>query len=137
MNTIDLKAIIEAKNLNTKIVAQQLFPTNQYPVLALNRVIAGQSLLDSMQISKFAMLANMSIDELYTNRGWKADSKDGIHTFNNGEYLAELNTKTWTTKIYHNNSMIHEEVIHAKDTPLNQYLEALNNVILNIKSNEN
>lgn len=135
MNTIDLKAIIEAKNLDVALVAQQLFPTNQYSRLALNRVIAGKAELDATQISKLAMLANMTIDELY-NRTWKADSKDGIHTFNNGEYLAELDTKTWITKIFHNNSMIHEKVIHAKDTPLNQYLEALNNVILNIKSNE-
>lgn len=136
MNTIDLKAIIEAKNLDYKIVAQQLFPTNQYARLALNRVIAGKALLDSTQISKLALLANMTIDELYTNREWKAETTNGIHKFTNGDYIAELNTNTWVTKVFHNTSMIHESVIHAKDTPLNQYLEALNNVILNTKQNE-
>lgn len=136
MNTIDVKGIIEAKGLDTQTVAQQLFPTNQYARLALNRVIQGKALLDSTQISKFALLAGMTISELYNNGGWEAKSDAGIHTFTNGEFIAELNTNTWITKIFHNKSMIHESIIHAKDTPLSQYLEALNNVILNINKDE-
>lgn len=136
MNTIDLKGIIEAKGLDTLMVAQQLFPTNQYQRLALNRVMQGKALLDSTQISKLALLAGMSINELYNNGGWAAQSQEGIHNFTNGEFMAQLDTNTWVTKIFHNKSMIHESIIHAKDTPLNQYLEALNNVILNIKTNE-
>jgi len=134
MNTIDLGAIIKAKDLDVATVAQQLFPTNQYSRLALNRVIAGKAELDAVQMRKLASMANMTIDELYNNGGWVANSKDGIHTFTNGEFIAELNTSTWITKVWHNNSMIHESVIHAKDIPLSQYLEALNKVTLNIQT---
>lgn len=133
MKNIDIKAIIEAKGLNITEVAQQLFPTNQYARLAINRVIAGKAVLDATQISKLALFANMSMDELYENGAWKADSKDGLHHFTNGDFIAKLDTNTWITKIFHKKSMIHESIIHSKNTPLSQYLEALNNVITNIK----
>jgi len=131
MNTIDLKSIIEAKELDVNVVAQQLFPTNQYARLALNRVMAGKAELDASQISKLALLANMTISDLYNNGGWKADSVDGIHKFTNGDFIAELNTNTWVTKVFHKNSLIHESVIHSKNVPLNEYISTLNNLILN------
>lgn len=135
MKTIDLKAIIEEKKLDVNIVAQQLFPTNQFPRLAINRILAGKAVLDATQISKLALLADMEIGDLYTGN-WEAKSNNGIHSFTNGEYIAELDTNTWLTKIFHNKSMIHESIIHAKDTPLSVYLSNLNNVILKIENND-
>lgn len=136
MKTIDLKTLIDSKGLDINIVAQQLFPTNQYPRLSINRIIAGKAVLDATQISKLALLAGVDIGELYSQNNWDAKSKDGLHTFTNGEYIAELDTKTWMTKIFHNKSMVHESIIHSKDTPLSSYIEALNNVILNIQNND-
>lgn len=136
MKTIDLKAIIEAKNLDVNTVAQQLFPTNQYPRLALNRILAGKALLDATQISKLAMLTGLDIGDLYANNNWNAKSADGLHTFTSGDWLATLDTTTWITKIFHKNSMKHESVIHAPNTPLSEYIQALNNVVLNINQDE-
>ena len=128
MKTIDLKSIIEAKGLDTAIVAQQLFPTNQYSRLALNRVMAGKAELDATQISKLSLLANMTIDQLY-GTVWAVDSQKGIHKFTNGEFIAELDTNTWVTKIFHKRSMIHESVIHSSSVPLSKYIETLNQLI--------
>lgn len=135
MKTIDLKAIIEERQLDVNTVAQQLFPTNQFPRLAINRILAGKAVLDAIQISKLSLLAGIDIGDLY-NDNWVANSKNGIHTFTNGDYIAELDTNTWLTKVFHNKSMIHESIIHSKDVPLRIYLEKLNNVILNIQSND-
>ena len=55
MKTIDLKEIIEKRKLDAKDVAQQLFPGIKYPKLALNRIIAGEAVLDANQISKLAL----------------------------------------------------------------------------------
>lgn len=137
MKTIDLQAIIDAKQLDVKEVAQQLFPTNQYPRLALNRVLAGKALLDAAQISKLSLLSGVDIGDLYADNNWEAESKNGLHTFTNGDWTATLDTTTWLTKIFHKTSMKHESVIHSPNTPLSEYIQALNNVILNINQNEN
>lgn len=128
MRTINLKSIIEAKGLDVEMVAQQLFPTNQYSRLALNRVIAGKGELDASQISKFALLADCSIEDLYGDY-WECKFTDGVHTFSNKDYVAELNTKTWTTKIFHKNSMIHESVIHGESMPISTFLKTINQII--------
>jgi len=133
MKTIDIQAIIDAEGLDKNKIAEQLFPTNQYPRLALNRVIAGKAELDASQISRLASLAGMTFDELY-GENWKAKSKDGIHKFTNGDYTAELDTNTWITKVFHNSSMLHESVLHSKDLPLSEYFILLNKIIKNENS---
>lgn len=133
MKTIDVEKIIALKGLNKSDVAQQLFPTNQFANLALNRVIDGKGLLDATQISKLALLAGCTIDALY-GTVWNPTSNDGVHTFENGDYVAKLDTKTWVTKIFHKNSMIHESIISSHNVPLSQYIESLNKIV---ETNEN
>lgn len=136
MRTIDLKGIISKQELDPKEVAQQLFPGNKYPKLALNRVLAGEAVLDANQISKLALLTGLSIDQLYSENDWKSTSKAGIIAFQNGEYKAELSTETWVTKIFHNGSLFHESVITPGATPVSQYLRELNSIINKNQSNE-
>lgn len=136
MKTIDLNRIIEEIELDAKEIAQQLFPGNKYPKLALNRVIAGEAVLDANQISKLALLTGLSIDQLYSGNGWKLISKAGIITFTNGGYKAELNTETWVTKVFHNDSLFHESIITPGATPISEYLKELNSLISKNQSNE-
>ena len=123
-------------NLEPKEVAQQLFPGNKYPRLALNRVISGGSVLDANQVSKLALLVGLPIDELYNGGNWKAKSMRGLHIFTNEEYRAELNTETWVTKIFHKDSLLHESIIHSGAIPLNEYLHKLEIQIEKFKTNE-
>lgn len=129
MKTINVKNIIETAKLDKNEVAMQLFPENKFPVLALNRVINEELPLDANQISKLSLLANIPIGEMFSGENWKASLKGNIHTFTNGEYRAELNTDTWITKVFHNNSRIHEELIHSKAIPLSDYLNKLDLII--------
>lgn len=129
MRTIDLKKIIEDQGLDTKEVAQHLFPGNKYPRLALNRVIAGDAVLDANQISKLALLASVSISQLYGTE-WKSKSKKDLMIFSSENFRAELNTQTWVTKIFDNDSMFHESIIHSGSTPLSDYLNELNAIII-------
>jgi hypothetical protein len=66
MRTIDVKEIIEKHQLDAKEVAQQLFPGNKYPKLALNRVMAGSAQLDANQMSKLALLIGVQVSDLYS-----------------------------------------------------------------------
>lgn len=136
MKTIDLSGIISKQKLDPKEVAKQLFPENKYPKLALNRVLAGEAVLDANQISKLALLTGLSMDQLYSENDWKATSKAGIITFQNGGYKAELNTETWVTKIFQNDSLFHESIITSKTIPVSEYLNELNSIINKNQSNE-
>jgi len=126
MKKIDLKKIIEAKNLNVKEVALELFPGNKYPHLALKRVLLGEGVLDADQISRFSLYSDIPISELYTGANWKSTIQDRTHVLINGQYRAELDTKTWTTKLFHKNSIFHEFIIHSSGISLGDYIERLN-----------
>jgi hypothetical protein len=136
MRTIDVKEIIEKHQLDAKEVAQQLFPGNKYPKLALNRVMAGSAQLDANQMSKLALLIGVQVSDLYSGSEWKATSKKDLISFSSGSYRAELNTKTWITKIFDNDSLFHESVIHAGSTALSEYLNELNLIISKHKKDE-
>lgn len=131
MKTINLKNIIELQGLDTKEVAKELFPYVKYPMLAIGRILSGEALLDSDQISRLALMSGLSIAQLFSGEAWKNTSKDDVHTFTNGEYKAVFNLQTGVTQLYHLQSMFHEEIIHSKAMPLNEYLKTLDTLILN------
>lgn len=135
MKSINIPAVVEAKNLDLNMVASQLFPDNKHPRLALNRVISGVAVLDANQISKLSLLSGVPISELFSGGSWKASNKEHLHIFTNSEFIAELDTSNWTTKIFHNESMFHEHVLHDKHIALTAYLDMLNSEILKFKNN--
>ena len=134
MQTIDLERIIKKKNLDKKKLAKQMFPGNKHSALALNRVIKGDGFLDSKQISLLSALTGISIGNLYTGSDWESKSKNGLTVLTSGNFRAELDSETWTTKIFDNGSLFHESVIHSGATPLSDYLAALTEIIEQQKS---
>ena len=136
MKTIDIKGIIAAKGLDRKIVAAQLFPKNAYPVLALNRVIAGETSLNEQQISKFAAVAGVELEDLYSPRSWRKTREGEDLVFQSQDWTARYNTETKITTLLHNNSMVHEEVVHKAAITLDDYLRSLE-LIIKKYSNEN
>jgi hypothetical protein len=130
MKEVNVKQIIADKKLDANEIAKQLFPGNKFPRLALNRVMSGGAYLDSMQLSKLAHIIGVSIDSLYNRGSWKPSHKNRQVIFTNGRYKAILDVDTSITRIYDNDSLIHDSVIHTGATPLNEYLELINKIIL-------
>lgn len=129
MKKIKLQQIIESRKLDSKEIAKELFPSHKYPILALNRILAGEAVLDADQISRLSAVTGLSIDQLYGS-SWKTEqTTPGMITFSNDGYKAELDTKTWITKVYHNNSLFHESIICAGTIALSKYIETLNDLI--------
>jgi len=135
MSKIDLQQIMTRADLNKKEVAQQLFPKNIHPVLALNRVMAGEALLDADQISKLSLLVGVPISDLFKGSEWKAQTKEGNYYLSNGDFLAILDHPSGMTKLFHKDSLLHEEILHSGLIVLSEYLEKLNTLILNYKQN--
>lgn len=137
MQTIDLNKIIEESELDAVKVAEHLFPTNKYPRHALKRVLNGDANLDADQISRLSGLTGRSIASLYSGGGWKGVVKKDKHIFTHGEYRAELNTETWVTEIFHNESLFHDSVIHTGAVSLSEYLAELDRLIAEHKQKTN
>lgn len=129
MQTIDLSTILEKTNFTKDEIAEILFPNHKFPNLAINRVIKGELKLDADQIGKLSSFTGIPIEDLFAISGWRMESQNDEIQFSNGEFKAFLNTETWTTKIFHNDSMFHESVIHSGFTPLSEYFQKLNELI--------
>jgi hypothetical protein len=135
MGNIDLKKIIEDNDLDVRELAAELFPGIKYPKLALDRVLKGDTYLDTNQLSRLSMFTGLPIEVLYSGTPWKTTAKheEGNITFEAGDYTAELDTENWITKVFHKGSIFHESVLHRSTIPLNEYLHELDKIIVNHK----
>ena len=94
METFNINKIIEAYSPDTEELAKALFPSIAYPRQAFNRILKGESNLDSVQISKLAQFLGVSVSELFTvdDSGWHMSSCTGDSRliFTKGDYKATL-----------------------------------------------
>ena len=129
MKTIDLRQLVERSGKDRKEIAEELFPGNKFPVLALKRVMAGHAVLDANQISRLALYLGVPIETLFTG-DWKGGRSEGNNvTFEKGNWRAEYDRVTGITRIFHRDTIYHEEVLHTSAVPLREYIEALDNLI--------
>lgn len=126
--TINLKELIEQRGLGLQEVAEILFPGNKFPRVSLKRVLNGESLLNSEQISRLAAWLGVSVDSLYKG-AWSSEFKGETWILTRGDYRAELSVKTGETKVFHLGSLLHESVLHDPAIPLSKYIEHLNTTI--------
>lgn len=137
MKTIDLNKIMTDKNLDKKEIAKLLFPENKHASLALSRILKGEAELDAAQINRLSNYTNIPIQDLYKKEGWKMESNSmDFIEFYKDDFKAHLNTTNWTTRVFHNGSMFHEEIIHDGFIPLSTYIGKLEEIINN-KNKEN
>jgi hypothetical protein len=133
MKKIDLGKIIEVKKLDPREVAEHLFPKHKHPKLALDRVLAGDGVLDADQISRFSLFSGIPIAELYIGSDWQSVTKGNEHVLTSGDYEARLSTEDWTTRLFHKGSLFHTFIIHRSSITLEEYIAKLNQEISNNK----
>ena len=133
---IKVGEIIKARGLDVDEVARQLFPTHKYPDLALRRVIQHKGSLTPEQVSKLALLADLTISDIFYGENWKASTGRDLHVFTNKSFRAELDPNTWVTRLFHNDSLFHESIIYSGSTPLSKYFAQLNILINNFINSE-
>ena len=126
-NPINLGALIADYNLDKKDLACKLFPLNMYPVPALNRVIAGKSTLNEVQIEILSHSVGVPIETLFSGQ-WVMRSKGFVHTFKLGDFEARLDTRTNITTLLYKEELKVKRVIHSGDIVLSDYLNKLNNL---------
>ena len=133
--TINLRELIEQRGLKTREVAEFLYPNNKFPRVALQRVLDGEALLNSEQVSRLAAWLGISTDSLYKG-GWSSEFEGETCILTNGNYRAELSIRTGETKVFHLGALFHEIILHDPAISLSQYVELLNAIIKNHQAHE-
>lgn len=129
MKTINLKRIVEESGKDRTEIAKHVFPGNKFPVLALKRVMAGHAVLDANQISRLALYLDVPIEDLFAG-SWKAAKPlGGTYTLTNGRWTAVLSLSSGITRLFHDDTIYHEEVLHTSAIPLSEYIKTLDNLI--------
>jgi hypothetical protein len=130
MKYINLNAIIAKGHLSVLEVAKHLFPKAKYPKMALSRILTGEALLDASQISKLSMLYGVDISELFESTNtWEHKNQGIIHRFINGDFLAEFSFGTGRVKVYHKDSIFHDELIFANALTIAEFVAKLDTII--------
>jgi hypothetical protein len=133
MSTFNLNEIISRYNLNNDSLAEELFPEHKYPKLALSRIQAGTSYLNTIQLDKLASMLNVSISELFIENNWSKKIIGNTVVFFRNNYRVELNLDTHVTEIFLSDKLIAvETLISDKNIKLSEYLTLVDKTIINL-----
>lgn len=130
MQSFNLEYIIAKNDLNKDFLAADLFQNNKYPRIALERVLAGKSNLDTMQLDILAKILGLHVSELFQETTWnRLDHVDKI-VFARRNCRVELNLKTLIADVYKDDSLlVVESVICDKSIMLTEFLKTVNNLV--------
>jgi len=129
-NEFNLQQIINKYNLDVKFIAEELFPANKYAKLALNRVLSGETFLDTNQLSRLALILNTNVENLFKDSvSWDITGMPNKIVFTLNNFRVELDTENWMTKLFDKNSIVHTELLHNKSIQIKDYLDHINKLI--------
>lgn len=133
MNTFDINNILEyyqVQNLNE--LSKVLFPNVKYPRQAFDRVLKGETYLDSAQIELLASYLGVLASDLFTLKDWKGgwNNTDKCLSIIKGEYQINLNYNGAFMTVYKSGKQVHQIVsggIYNMQLP--DFIQYINNLI--------
>jgi hypothetical protein len=129
---VNLKKLIEIRNLDKKELSKVLFPKSKHPMSALSRMASGKSSMNEEQLYRLSMFTGLSIDALYyDSMQWKQTAQNGLLRFTLDDYSAIYSPQTGITKIYHLESLLATHVLSSPNQPLSDYLTEINRIVIN------
>ena len=131
---INLDLIHAKSSFSKEALALELFPTHTFPVKAFERVARGEGDLNSSQIIHLAEFLGVTVSEIFDEIPWQRKAKRNVLIFSHKEARVELNTLTWTTKIFLNGQMAYEEAIIKRSLSIERYLKEVNLIIQKLKN---
>lgn len=129
-NSFNLKDVIEHFRLDKIAIRTLLFPNNEHPDRALNRVLSGKMQLDANQLAILANYIGVSVNDLYNSGSWrhvKSDQNDRI-VFMRGDIVANLDISDGSTLLINKNRET-EILLHDKSISLTKYFSLINRSI--------
>lgn len=126
MYKIDVLQLLADKGLELATVAKVLFPKNQYPAEALERLAEKGELRES-QIIALCKLTGEDPTSLFS-RGWKGKVGEGVLIFSRGRFKAVFNPATRVTSIFKDgrtSELVHEFVVLGESVAISDYVATL------------
>lgn len=136
MDTIFIRNVIKSKGVSQKAVAELLFPDNKFPENALRRFFRGKTKLSAEQAKRLADYIGITVDDLYSENGWRVTSDKNKHTFIKEDFRAEIDLETGIAKVYHSDTPVAEKMLVKSVISLKEFIESIDEIILNYKNHE-
>ena len=124
----NINDIIENYKLDINELSMILYPAVKHPNLALNRVIKGETNLDTTQIQALASYIGVSVQDLFNN-DWKSSIDNGHLVFTNGPYKARLNYQGAFLVLYKNEKLVKKEILNTQSMLLTDFIDHINDLI--------
>lgn len=135
MKAFNINRIIEHYQVqNIEELSKVLFPNVKYPKQAFDRVLKGETDLDSSQIELLASYLGVLPSDLFTLDDWKGgwDSDNKCLTFIKGTYQVNLNYNGVFITVYNSGKMIRQIVTsQIINMPLTDFIQYINKLIKN------
>lgn len=135
MEKFNINKIIERYKLDTCELAKVLFPYIKYPKQAFDRVLRGETNLDTAQVENLASYIGVMVYDLYKIGDWRGTSEDSCLTFVKGEYKAKLNYKGAYLTLYKGEQVIKQEISCAANMTVSEFINYINNLINSSQKN--
>lgn len=133
MSTFNINTIIKRFELCPELLAEELFSNNKFPKLALSRIQAGTSYLNTEQLNLLAKLLNVSVSELFMEESWSRSVSNNVVKFHRNNHRVELNLDTHISEIFLSDRLISAEtLISDKNIKLSEYLKLVDETIINL-----
>jgi hypothetical protein len=133
MSTFNLQNIISKYDLNEEILAKQLFPKNKFSKLALSRIIAGLSHLDTNQLCILSEMLGVKVSDLFIEDDWSKSLENNVFVFSKNNYKVIFSPETYLSEIYISGKLVSvETLITDKNIKLSEYLKLVESVIINL-----
>lgn len=130
MTKFSLAKVVKNHVLDEEKLADALFPTAKYPVLAYKRVLAGKSDLSVSQLEILADFIGCSVPELYNYNGWIADDEpDEKLVYTKGLYTAKVNRKGAFISLYKEDKLLVNAVSNTGLMTLDLFFSYLDELI--------
>lgn len=123
--TFNLVDFLSQKDADSNEIAALLFPNNDHPVPALQRLISGKSKLTVTQLELIADKYGMSVPDLYSQDTKIFASCDTIKIKGSG-YEATLNRENWTLQIV--GSGVNDVIIVDKNISVRELIEVIEKI---------
>ena len=130
----DLGSVISKYNLDPEKVAGVLFPKVKYPRAAFNRVLRGETSLDTYQLEKLARYIGVLMSDLFGIDGWKGETHNGFLTFVKGEYKVRLNYGGIYISVYKNDELFYQSMADTPEMTVSEFIKLIDEII---KKHEN
>lgn len=131
MEKFNINKIIEHYKIDTDEIAKVLFPYIRYPKQAFDRVLRGETNLDTAQIESLAAYLGVMVYDLYKVGDWRGTVEDSCLTFIKGEYKVKLNYNGAFLTLCKNDQVVIQEITSTTNMTVLEFISHINNLIKN------